>query len=240
MAESFVAVIAAAGAGTRLGSATPKQYLDLGGTIVLQRSIDALLALREVPCAVVVLASDDVGFATLPAATDSRVQSVVGGASRAASVLSGVEAVRTAHGDDVWVLVHDAARPLVAAEDVRHLIASATDTDCGAILAVPVTDTLKRASAHSMITGTVARESLWSAQTPQMFRAGPLATALREALEQDAAAITDEASAMERAGHDCLLVHATHPNPKITHPGDLAVAAALLENHVTGASDAHR
>jgi 2-C-methyl-D-erythritol 4-phosphate cytidylyltransferase len=250
--ESIVAVIPAAGIGTRFGARLPKQYLELEGQTVLQRSIDAMLAVPRVSAVVVAVASEDPYFSELPAALDARVQTVPGGSSRAESVAAGVAAVRAQRGDSVWVLVHDAARPLVARSDVDRLLDRVLDgrdgAHCGGILAAAVTDTIKRASIEGLITATVAREHLWRAQTPQLFRAGELGDALDSALDAERNArvepgttvITDEASAMERAGHACVLVGSEHPNPKITHPDDLAVASALLSSQGLETHHAHR
>jgi len=289
-AARVVAVIPAAGAGTRFGAGLPKQYADLDGQSLLERTVGAMLAIQSVDRVVVSLAADDTHFATLAAASDPRVVGVVGGDTRAASVTAALEHVCRDRGPATWALVHDAARPLVAASDVETLIdrvlaAAAIDVGVGGgVLAVRVADTLKREfdAEPPRIEATVSRDGLWQAQTPQLFRAGALLDALRaatalvedaaaasgldgaipvEALPVDAmrdgarrdgarrdgagqgatgndgadqgggvvlAAPTDEASAMERTGVDCLLIEARHPNPKITRPADLTLARALL------------
>ena len=267
---TVVAVIPAAGAGTRFGAGWPKQYAELDGQSLIERTIEAMLAIPAVGRVVVALAADDTRFASLAAADDPRVDGVVGGDTRAASVAAALEHVCADQGRDTWALVHDAARPLVAASDVATLIdrvlaAVAADVGVGGgILAVRVADTLKREfdAEPPRIEATVSRDGLWQAQTPQLFRAGALLGALRAATapvdgtaavgsldaghvgggdagrdgdhdgDHDGgttlAAPTDEASAMERAGVDCLLVEARHPNPKITRPADLTLARALL------------
>ncbi len=242
--ESIIGVIPAAGVGTRFGAALPKQYLELHGETVLQRSINAMLAVPRIEAVVVVIAAEDSYFCTLPAADDTRVHCVCGGNSRAESVAAGVAAVRAQQGDAAWVLVHDAARPLVARSDVDRLLDRVLAGQCGGILAAEVTDTIKRATSDGLITATVAREDLWRAQTPQMFRCGALGDALADALacggDSGVAPVTDEASAMERAGHGCILVVSEHPNPKVTHPDDLAVASALLSSQRSASTHAHR
>ena len=233
-----VAVIAAAGGGTRFGAALPKQYAELDGLTLLERSVRAMLDVDEVVAVVVALAPDDTRFARLGVAADARVHAVSGAASRAGSVAAALARVRALHGDDAWALVHDAARPLVAGADVRRLLASVREVPAsgsgharraGGILAVRVVDTLKRERRRDPghIDATVPRDGLWQAQTPQLFRAGELSTALEAAAAADGG-VTDEASAMERTGARCLLVEAHHPNPKITFPADMAVARALL------------
>ena len=241
MADPIVAVVPAAGAGTRLGASVPKQYLTLLGTPIVQRSLDAMLGLSRVLHGVVVLGEESDAFDRLPAAADARITRISGGTTRARSVAAGVAAVRAAHGDDAWALVHDAARPLVASVDVNRLIDAVLDANSGGILAAPVTDTIKRASASMHVLETLARDTLWCAQTPQMFRAGLLGDALLDAFAANAEdSITDEASAMERVGHACLLIKASRANPKITHADDLPVAEALLSAHGDGGVDADR
>lgn len=240
-ATPVIAVIAAAGAGGRFGAGLPKQYVELDGCTLLERSVRAMLREGGAAAAVVALAVGDERFARLPIARDPRVHAVPGAASRAASVAAALAHVRRVHGDGTWVLVHDAARPLVDARDVSRLLRAVREREGGAsrdgivggILAARVTDTLKRerdddhASGDVRIEATVPRAGLWGAQTPQLFRAGPLHEALCAALEAGHA-VTDEASAVELAGGRCLLVEARHPNPKITFPADFAVARALL------------
>lgn len=237
-------VIPAAGSGERMHSQLPKQYLSLVGVPVLQRAIDALLDIRSVSNVVVVLSADDTHWPTLKASSDPRVHTAIGGRLRAESVLAGISTVRQRAGDDAWVLVHDAARPLVAVADVQRLIKAVMQAGAiGGLLAVPVQDTLKQASENRGCLRTVSRASLWQAQTPQLFRAGQLGDALVSALASEQAGdgqqtppsepamplITDEASALERLGYQPLLVEALEANLKITRPVDVAVAEALLK-----------
>ncbi len=123
-----------------------------------------------------------------------------------------------------WVLVHDAARPCLSAEDLAALIDTLWLDPVGGLLAVPLADTLKRA-AGDRVGGTLPRESLWRAVTPQMFRAGLLA----RALEGDLGAITDEAAALERLGAAPRLVQGAASNIKLTQPGDELLARAVLQ-----------
>jgi len=210
----------------------PKQYLELAGRTLLERALDTLLAVSGLAGVVVALAPDDERWAGLEVSQDPRVHAVTGAATRASSVAAGLGGLRGLAPEDAWVLVHDAARPLVSLADITRLVEGvAAGTAIGGLLAVPVQDTLKRSDGGRRVAATVPRERLWQAQTPQLFRLGELARALGEALaDADAAlTITDEASAMERAGHVPQLVEALDPNPKITRAGDLATAAALLE-----------
>jgi len=176
-------VIPAAGSGERMQSESPKQYLPLCGVPVLQRAVDAILEVPNICGIVVVLSADDAHWQSLPASRNKRVHTATGGNVRAESVLAGVKYVREQAGDDAWVLVHDAARPLVSMTDVSRLIDKVTGEDAvGGLLAVPVQDTLKLASDSQDCIRTVSRASLWQAQTPQLFRAGQLGDALLRAL----------------------------------------------------------
>ena len=151
-----------------------------------------------------------------------------GGRSRRESVYNGLVAARDAWDAGDWILVHDAARPCVSVENVQTLIAEAGGDEIGAILAVPVAETLKKAgkdeAGGERVISTEDRASLWLAQTPQMFRAGLLAQALLQAQ----GAVTDEAVAIERLGLRPRLVAGSRENLKVTWPEDLAVAEAIL------------
>ncbi|MBU3693685.1 MAG: 2-C-methyl-D-erythritol 4-phosphate cytidylyltransferase [Rhodocyclaceae bacterium] len=224
MAERYFAVVPAAGGGTRLGAAEPKQYLDLGGDCMLYRSLDALLAEPRIAAVTVVLAPDD--ERRPPSGRfDGRVRfCAIGGATRADSVAAGLHSLSASEDD--WVLVHDAARPGLSAEALARLIDTVGDDPVGGLLALPVADTLKRGDASDRVTATVERAGLWAAQTPQLFRAG----LLRRALAGDRAGITDEASAVERLGLRPLLVRGEPANLKVTLAADLALAQALLSH----------
>jgi len=141
-------------------------------------------------------------------------------------VLSGLRALPTDVGADDFVLVHDAARPCISADDVAMLVARGVPAG-GALLAAPVRDTLKRGNGERRVAATEPRESLWRALTPQLFRRGELTRAL-EAAEAEGIAITDEAMAMERIGARPLLVEGAEDNIKVTTAADLALAAYLL------------
>jgi len=218
-------VVPAAGASRRVGGPVPKQYLQLLGRSVLEWSLRALLDHTAIQGGVVVLADGDEEWARLPAALRERLTTAVGGRERCDSVLSGLLALQA--GEDDWVLVHDAARPCLALEDLSRLIDACQHDAVGGLLAMPVADTLKRAGDDGCVAATVAREGLWQAQTPQMFRHAALRSALQAALAAGQRP-GDEATAMERAGHRPLLVEGSPFNIKITRPADLAFAEAVL------------
>lgn len=223
----FWGVVPAAGSGSRMAAGTPKQYLQLGGAPILQHTLDALLVLPELDGITVALAPGDEHWSALPAADHPRITTTLGGAERADSVLACLRSLADDAAEEDWVLVHDAARPCVSIEELTSLVVSLRQDPVGGLLALPVSETVKRADGEQRVAATVDRDGLWLAQTPQMFRFG----LLREALESALAAgrtVTDEASAMEQAGHAPRLVAGAATNIKITRPADLAVAEAFL------------
>lgn len=230
--ERIFAVVPAAGVGRRMGGECPKQYLSLAGAPLLHHSLLCLLRLPRIERVAVALHLADERAGELPILQDPRVLRVTGGAERADSVLAGLRALQEgvheiAYEHD-WVLVHDAARPCLPLADLERLVARVLDTGEGGILALPVVDTLKRAGADGRrVAATEDRRHFWRAQTPQMFRLGELRAALERALAAGAG-VTDEASAMEWAGHPVQLVEGSAANLKVTVPGDLALAAFHL------------
>jgi len=221
------AVVPAAGLGTRMGAPVPKQYLEVAGATVLEHSLRSLLACGRISGLVVALGPDDELGRALPALRDPRVQVVAGGARRSDSVLAGLESLAGRADPGDWVLVHDAARPCLETADVVHLIERVSSTGTGALLAEPIADTVKQAGPDGLVLRTLDRATLWRAQTPQAFRLGLLRDAVAEATRRELA-ITDEASAMELAGHPVQLVPGPASNLKITLPGDLELAAFYL------------
>ncbi len=226
MSERYHAVVPAAGGGSRLGAAQPKQYLDLAGDCMLYRTLDALLAEPRLSSLLVVVSPED---ARRPPAGrfDERVRfAAVGGATRADSVAAGLDQLDAAAED--WVLVHDAARPGLSPVALARLIDEVGDDPVGGLLAMPVADTVKRSNDAGRVAATVDRDRLWAAQTPQMFRAG----VLRQALAGERSGITDEASAIERLGLYPLLVRGEAGNFKVTLAEDLTLARALWPSEV--------
>ncbi|HEX4896073.1 MAG TPA: 2-C-methyl-D-erythritol 4-phosphate cytidylyltransferase [Solimonas sp.] len=226
-APRYWAVVPAAGGGTRMGGARPKQYLPLRERTLIEWSLAPFLEADWIDGVVVVLARTDAEFARLPIARHPKLLLTTGGAARAESVMAGLElvAARSQAFREVHVLVHDAARPCLSGADLERLCEEADD-EHGGILALPVTDTLKRAK-QAKIAETVDRAFYWRAQTPQMFRLDLLAAALRECAERGLE-VTDEASAMERAGYRPRLVRGREANLKVTYPEDLKLAEFWL------------
>lgn len=229
----FFGLIPAAGSGTRLGGGRPKQYLEIAGKPLLYYAIARLCAHPWIEQVLVVLAPGDPWFSKCDwSGFDSRLEPLYcGGETRAASVFNGLVAAHDAIGGSDWVLVHDAARPCLGAEELERLVTELAEDETGGLLAVPVTDTLKRAGNDGRIAGTEPRENLWQAQTPQMFRYRLLLEALRAA---DPARVTDEASAVEALGLRPRVVPGSARNLKVTYAEDLALAELILKGGLHG------
>lgn len=212
--------------GRRLGGEIPKQYQQILGRSVLEWSIAPFLALPWIRGVMVVLNAQDSTFASLPVSADAKIATTIGGGQRQDSVLAGLRALSKleAKAERLFVMVHDAARPCVAIEDIERLKREGSDDD-GGLLAEPVSDTLKRAEAGQVIS-SIDRRQVWRAQTPQMFRLDLLRAALEDCGEQ---MVTDDASAMEQSGYRPRLVQGSGRNLKVTYADDLAVAGLWLK-----------
>ena len=223
----YLAVIPAAGSGSRMGSVLPKQYLALDNRPLLHYALARLSAHPGIDRVCVILAPDDRWFDTYDwKPFGARLEPLyVGGNSRAATVRNALEALSTLAMPQDWILVHDAARPCLSAALLDRLIDEVGDDPVGGLLAVPVADTLKRADDQRRVAATESRSGLWQAQTPQMFRYDLLLRALRAC---DARQVTDEAGAVEMLGLRPKLVQSDSANIKVTHQGDLALAALIL------------
>ena len=230
----YFALIPAAGSGMRMGSPTPKQYLPLAGRPLLMHCVATFAGHPKIARIGVVLASDNTLFDSYDWREfgDKLLPMRHGGATRAASVANGLQALAAAGANEHdWVLVHDAARPGLSMALIDRLIDAVGESEVGGLLALPVVDTLKRATSKdlqtSTVEATVPRERLWAAQTPQMFRFGLLQRALTAAVVA-AAEVTDEASAVEALGLQPLLVAGALANMKVTYPGDLETVCKLV------------
>ncbi len=211
------AIIAAGGSGRRLGAPVPKQLLEVGGRSLLERSVEAFKAHPAIGDVIVALPADV--LAAPPTWLDG-VRLVAGGERRQDSVANAFAAVRS---DADIVLVHDAARPFVSAAVITRAIEAAA-AHGAAIVAVPVSDTVKRVAEDGVIVETLQRDEIFLAQTPQAFKRGVLGAAI--AAGQAAGTATDEAMLAERAGHKVHVVAGDTANVKITTAADLERARA--------------
>ncbi len=221
------ALVPAAGSGSRMQSERPKQYLPLLGRPLIYRSLAVLCASPHIERVFVVLSIDDQEWGQHDwSSLGPKLQPLFsGGATRADSVLGGLRSMSGQVAQSDWILVHDAARPCLASWHIDRLVRELDGDEVGGLLAVPVADTLKLADERACVKRTVPRESLWQAQTPQMFRY----IMLRRALE-DARSVTDEASAIEAAGLHPKLIQGDATNLKVTYPLDLHLAEWILRN----------
>ncbi len=231
----------AGGAGTRVGAAIPKQYLPLDGVPMIRHAAAALVAAPWIEWLLVVVAPGDECATAALAGLPRTVILAEGGETRRDTVLAGLHALRRDFGagrdgaglaagnDDDWVLVHDAARPGLERAALERLREALAAEPVGGLLAMPIADTVKRAAPAAVrsslpaVAGTVPRSGLWLAQTPQMFRFGLLLDALARFAE-----VTDEASAIERAGHAPRLVVGAAANFKVTNTEDLILMRRLM------------
>jgi len=218
------ALIVAAGRGTRARGPGPKQYATIGGVPVLARALRAFLAHPDIALVAVVIAREDEALyrAAVAGLTSGKLLGPVGGgATRQASVGSGLRAL-CAHLPE-RVLIHDAARPFVT-RDVIDRVLGALAQWPGAIAALPLADTLKKAGPGGLIAATVDRAGLWRAQTPQGFRFADILAAHERARAAGLEDMTDDAAIAEWAGLPVALVLGSVANAKLTTPEDFAMA----------------
>ena len=232
MSESgpkFWAVVPAAGIGRRFSADIPKQFYPLNGQLVAEHTLSRLLSLPMISAIYTPCDISSPHWSSVAAVKSARVHLIAGGDSRAQSVLNALIAIEEFADQDDWVLVHDMARPCVATESINQLIKSLSKHPVGGILAAPVNETLKKVNDEKLVVETVERSQYWAAQTPQMFRFGLLKNAIQAMLEVGRIP-TDEASAIECAGHQPQVIEGRRDNIKITRREDLAVAAAIMQN----------
>lgn len=221
------AIIPAAGTGLRFGGGVPKQYVEVAGRPLLAHVLDLFLTAPGIAGLVLATAPGDERWRTLVTQSPRPVVSALGGATRAESVLAALAAIEDRVSASDWALVHDAARPCLAPEDLERLLETLSEDPVGGLLATPVVDTLKREDGAARVAGTAERAGLWRALTPQMFRYGLLRHALADALAHGIE-ITDESAAMEGAGHSPRLVAGRADNIKVTRPADLVLVETIL------------
>lgn len=222
------ALVPCAGTGSRAGTTLPKQFQPVAGQPMVWHTLAAFRDVVRLARLVLIVAEDDHWAASLMNANPVVLQHVAvarcGGATRAASVRNGLKALFAQGGAaHDWVLVHDAARCLVTTDQINELIDACWHDETGGLLALPLPDTLK-SEVNGRVDSTVERNGKWLAQTPQMFRLGPLLHALQEV----GVSVTDESSAMEAAGLHPRLIKASAQNFKVTYPEDFALAEAVI------------
>lgn len=227
---TYWVVMPAGGVGARMGGVLPKQYLSLLGKPIIRHSLERLLGHPRIAGVVVAVAAQDSEWEEIAKTVDTAGKPLLtarGGAERYHSVVNGLEHLAGFVDRQTWVLVHDAIRPCIRHTAIDRLIEALVDHPVGGLLGIKISDTVKRVDASGQVMETLDRDHLWQAQTPQMFRLGPLIDALSHALEQRLK-ITDEAAAMALIGALPLMVEGDADNIKITCPPDLALARFYL------------
>ena len=218
----FHVIIPAAGSGSRMATVLPKQYVSLLDRPMIAWTLDTFLACERIASVHLALSPDDHHWQAHQIHHPKLSILHCGGETRAVTVLNALKGLDVDDAD--WVLVHDAARPGLTHELLDHLLDEVQDDEVGGLLAIPVSDTLKRADAKLRVASTESRDGLWQAQTPQMFRYG----ILKDAFTKAGGKPTDEAEAVEALGFSPKLVTGQLRNLKITYSQDLALAEAIL------------
>ena len=229
MSNRVAAVIPAAGLGARMGGTLPKQYLQIGSVPLLVYSLRILDAIEAITDIILAVPEADLGYcqdAIVQGFGIKKVSQVVaGGRRRQDSVRNALSAITSS---PEFVLVHDAARPFVTVSMVNHALEMAYQVG-GAVVAIPMPDTVKRVDATGRIQETLKRDPLWLIQTPQVFRFSWLVEAHQFA-ESKSLEVTDDASIIERLGYPVSVVPGSTTNIKITRPEDLQLGEAILSS----------
>ncbi len=248
--SNYWCVVPAAGTGRRFNAqgngnaegSVPKQYASVLGKPVADWTLQALLSFKPFNTVVVSIAKEDAWFHSLAAAKDPRLLVCEGGSDRWRSVLFGLEQLASRALPTDWVFVHDIARPCVTSADLVKLQAfcqaqeeQETEQVSGAVLGIPVSDSLKRvrsdldADHQPMVTSSVDRSGLWQAYTPQVARFGDLLQALRT-VALDQRRVNDEAEALELLGKSVVMIQGAPDNIKVTYPGDLNKVVSFFDD----------
>jgi 2-C-methyl-D-erythritol 4-phosphate cytidylyltransferase len=230
MASRIFALVPAAGQGTRMGDALPKQYVPLAGRPMMFHSVETLASVPRIVSVIVILAPLDRhwGEHDWSAFPDKIEAMFAGGPRRSATVLNALKQLEGRVKKDDWILVHDAARPCLSKALVEQFLDELENDPIGGLLAIPLADTLKGSDENQRVEKTIPRAKLWRAQTPQMFRY----ELLRRAIEKVPDA-TDESQAIEAVGFAPRLVQGENTNFKVTFAEDLPLAEIVLSRRST-------
>lgn len=227
--EKYWVVIPAAGVGKRMQVKHPKQYLRINNKTILEHTLACFSHNPLLAGIVVAVSAEDEYWPEIKIHSTVPVYQAEGGAERCFSVLNGLQYLSNKARANDWVLVHDAARPCLRQSDIDALLKQVGNHSAGGLLGMPVADTLKFCGDNHRVKRTISRNNLWRALTPQMFRYGKLLKAM-EVVVKYPERITDEASAMEMAGYEPVMVEGSWDNIKITHPQDLYLAELILRS----------
>lgn len=215
-------IIPAAGVGKRMQSVVPKQYLDIDGMTILDRTIDKFISLEFINKVIVALSPNDDYFRDSKFLNNPKLLVVLGGKERCDSVYNGILAATSE-----YVLVHDAARPCVLTSDIQLLVDKCSN-DNGGLLVSRIPDTIKKANEHNEVISTIPRDNVYRALTPQYFKKDLLRKAYEKSVN-DGFVMTDESSAMEYLGYKPQAIVGSSTNIKITEPNDLELAKIFLQ-----------
>ena len=205
----------------------PKQYLAYQGQTILEHTLDRLFSFPPLDGVMLVLNDADSHWQTLGYQATGQLRVTSGGSERIHSVFNGLQELKTFLDEDALILVHDAVRPLVTLDELSRVVEIALNEDDGALLAVPVADTLKQQQIDkAAVNRTVSRDQLWRALTPQVFQLSRLTAALQSSIERGEL-VSDDSAAMEQAGYHPRLVLGSASNIKITLPEDLGMAEQI-------------
>ena len=231
MINQFVAVIPAAGIGDRFEDRTPKQYININGKTVIERSVEHILNHPSCLELVVCLSSNDSWFRDLALFQHPKVKTIVGGNTRGESVDNGVKFFEESNLEFSHFLIQDAVRPCLEKEDLDKLLKLLGSEHDGMILGFPVSDTLKKTDHESsQVIKTVDRNNLWHSQTPQLFKKESLIKALNQSAREKE--FTDEAQLLESIGADLVLVKGSSRNIKLTYQDDLKTIKLIIKTEI--------
>ena len=225
MASRIFALVPAAGQGTRMGDALPKQYVALAGRPMMFHSVETLASVQRIVSVIVILSPLDRHWGEHDwSAFPEKIEAMfAGGPRRSATVLNALKLLEGRATKDDWIMVHDAARPCISKALVEQFLDELESDPIGGLLAIPLADTLKGADENQRVAKTVPRTKLWRAQTPQMFRYGLLKRAIEKVPDA-----TDESQAIEAVGFAPRLVQGENTNFKVTFAEDLPLAEIVL------------
>lgn len=224
MLDNKIVVLPCAGNGSRLKSDFPKQYQRIGNKTILEHTLEVFLPLEQISKIVIVISPTDKYIDKILSNVNPKISILkVGGETRAHTVKNALNTLECLDKD--WVLVHDVARCCITRQKILDLIKHLEQDEVGGILAIPATDTIKLSATGGEIDQTLERETIYHAQTPQMFRYSILKHALNNA---DLARVTDEASSIEQLKLPVKLVRGETTNIKVTYPLDLKIAELFL------------
>ncbi len=225
------AIVPASGKGLRMGADRPKQYIDIAGKTLIEHTLSTLLSLEAISQCLVLTSVSDIYWSALNISKHPKILTLNGGLERMDTVHQGLEALSGKANDLDWVMVHDAARPLLKKSDIENLFQAIDGHPIGGLLGIPVRDTLKKVEENhdkaADVMETVDRAQLWQALTPQVFRYGPLKAAYEEAI-RNKKLVTDESQAIELTGGRPKIVACEHINLKLTLAQDLEIFQCLL------------